>query len=106
MTHPRFHKEKVYEVELDHVLEPLHQQMISDYGVMLDDGPSKFMVISSGDRTHFVVTLSEGHNRQIRRTFASLGYKVKTLHRTRFGIFELNSLKPGKTQVIEKNKIL
>ena len=47
MTHPKFHKEKVYEVELDHPLEPLHQQMISDYGVMLDDGVSKFMVVTS-----------------------------------------------------------
>ena len=105
MTHPKFHKEKIYQVELDRPLEPLHQQMISDYGVMLDDGPSKFMVVNSGDRTHFTVTLSEGRNRQIRRTFASLGYKVKTLHRTRFGIFELNNLKPGKSQIIDKNKI-
>ena len=40
MTHPKFHKEKIYEVELDRSLEPLHQQMISDYGIMLDDGAS------------------------------------------------------------------
>ena len=47
MTHPKFHKEKIYEVELDRSLEPLHQQMISDYGIMLDDGPSKFAVVAS-----------------------------------------------------------
>ena len=35
MTHPKFRKTKVYEVELDKPLEPLHQQMISDYGVEL-----------------------------------------------------------------------
>ena len=45
MTHPKFHKEKFYEVELDRPLQPLHQQMISDFGVMLDDGPSKFLII-------------------------------------------------------------
>ena len=45
MTHPSFRKNKVYEVELDHVLEPLHQQMISEYGVELPDGPSKFKVL-------------------------------------------------------------
>ncbi|MBQ6396497.1 rRNA pseudouridine synthase, partial [Candidatus Saccharibacteria bacterium] len=33
MTHPKFRKNKVYEVELDKPLEPLHQQMIMDYGV-------------------------------------------------------------------------
>ncbi len=103
MTHPKFHKEKIYEVELDRPLEPLHQQMISDYGIMLDDGPSKFLVIR--DQDHYIVKLSEGRNRQIRRTFAALGYKVKRLHRTKFGIFELGNLKPGKFQIINKKEI-
>lgn len=103
MTHPKFHKEKIYEVELDRPLEPLHQQMISDYGIMLDDGPSKFLVIR--DQDHYIVKLSEGRNRQIRRTFAALGYKVKRLHRTKFGIFELGNLKPGKIQIINKKEI-
>ena len=54
MTHPKFRKTKVYEVELDRPLEPLHQQMIMDYGVALDDGPSRFKIIrdtSTGDAT-------------------------------------------------------
>ena len=99
MTHPKFRKTKVYEVELDRPLEPLHQQMISDYGVMLDDGPSKFKVIKEKD--YYLVFLSEGRNRQIRRTFAALGYKVTKLHRTQFGKYELGSLKPGKYVIIE-----
>ncbi len=131
MTHPKFHKEKVYEVELNKPLEPLHQQMISDYGVMLDDGPSKFTVIrletpllrgfrsaaardlvpaarGDGPAGHdpkktvsqalYTVILSEGRNRQIRRTFAALGYRVTKLHRTKFGIYELNNLPSGKYQ--------
>ncbi|MBQ3280389.1 rRNA pseudouridine synthase [Candidatus Saccharibacteria bacterium] len=98
-THPKFKKEKIYEVELDKPLEPLHQQMISDYGVMLDDGPSKFTVIH--DNNVYIVKLSEGRNRQIRRTFAALGYKVKKLHRTNFGIYQLSGLKPGKYVILE-----
>ena len=103
MTHPKFHKNKVYEVELDHPLEPLHQQMISDYGIMLDDGPSKFLIISStgGVSRSYRVILSEGRNRQIRRTFAALGYKVVKLHRTSFGKYELSGLKPGKCVIIK-----
>ena len=66
MTHPKFHKEKIYEVELDHPLEPLHQQMISDYGVMLDDGPSKFTVIRSESTT----SLSKGVRRLANRGVA------------------------------------
>ena len=100
MTHPKFRKTKVYEVALDRPLEPLHQQMISDYGVMLDDGPSKFIVIKTTE-TSYLVTLSEGRNRQIRRTFAALGYKVVKLHRIAFGKYELSGLEPGKCAIIK-----
>lgn len=110
MTHPKFYKEKIYEVTLDRPLEPLHQQMVSDYGIMLDDGLSRFTVISSaGDRAtaagpaeriHFKVILTEGRNRQIRRTFAALGYRVISLHRIQFGKYQLSGLKPGKCVTI------
>lgn len=99
MTHPSFRKQKVYEVELNQPLEPLHQQMISDYGVMLDDGPSKFTVIKDG--SHYIVVLSEGRNRQIRRTFAALGYRVTKLNRSAFGPYQLSGLKPGKCAIIK-----
>ena len=118
MTHPKFRKTKVYEVELDHSLEPLHQQMISDYGVALEDGISKFKVITSlvdaankakaagvaenqPSRTRFTVILTEGRNRQIRRTFAALGYRVTKLHRTSFGKYELGGLPVGKYDIIK-----
>lgn len=100
MTHPKFHKEKVYEVELDRPLEPLHQQMISDFGVMLEDGPSKFTVIKIEGKKYTVI-LSEGRNRQIRRTFAALGYKVTALHRTQFGKYQLSGLESGKCAIIK-----
>ena len=98
-THPKFRKEKIYEVKLDKTLEPLHQQMISDFGVMLDDGPSKFTVIHDNDI--YIVKLSEGRNRQIRRTFAALGYTVVELHRTNFGKYGLAGLKPGECVIIK-----
>ncbi|MBQ2623134.1 rRNA pseudouridine synthase [Candidatus Saccharibacteria bacterium] len=143
MTHPKFRKTKTYQVELDKPLEPLHRQMISDFGVMLDDGPSRFKIIKDvfpeanktsfeGDpepgkarssattpvstgvvdaprkrsflakaKNAYTVILTEGRNRQIRRTFAALGYKVTKLHRISFGKYELNDLKPGKYVIIE-----
>ena len=85
---------------MDRSLEPLHQQMISDYGVMLDDGPSKFMVIKNPQGSYTVI-LSEGRNRQIRRTFAALGYRVTGLHRTQFGKYQLSGLAPGKYVIIK-----
>ncbi|HZM64519.1 MAG TPA: pseudouridine synthase [Candidatus Saccharimonadales bacterium] len=91
LTHPRFAKQKIYEVELDNPLRPLHRQMISDQGIQLEDGPSKLQLerLEEGNDIAWRVTMHEGRNRQIRRTFAALGYEVKKLHRTHFGAFVL-----------------
>lgn len=98
MTHPKFHKTKVYEVEIDRDLVPLHQQMISDFGVTLADGKSQLgleKLDTDDKRKKWRVTMSEGRNRQIRRTFDALGYKVVKLHRVSFGVYSLSGLKPG-----------
>lgn len=99
MTHPKFQKRKVYEITLDNELEPLHQQMINDHGVTLEDGHSKLTLerMSDYNRLQWRVMMSEGRNRQIRRTFAALGYTVIKLHRTDFGPYALGELASGKT---------
>lgn len=140
LTHPRYQKTKLYEVTLDKPLEPLHQQIITDYGITLEDGISRFSVtriepahsagasekragkeradseqseagtrgrgkplLKNGSRLDtdlYQITITEGRNRQIRRTFAALGYTVTTLHRTYFGPYSLDSLKTGQVRAI------
>lgn len=103
MTHPKFYKVKTYEVALDTPLQPLHQQMISDFGIELEDGPSKLSLEKRDDSgKSWLVTMHEGRNRQIRRTFSSLGYTVVELHRISFGIYALDGLKPGEFSQIDK----
>lgn len=104
MTHPSFYKLKIYEVELDKDLEPLHQQMLNDHGVMLEDGPSQLALerLSDSRRTSWRVTMSQGRNRQIRRTFAALGYEVVKLHRTNFGNYSLTGIATGQTKVVNR----
>jgi len=101
MTHPSFNKTKIYNVRLENDLAPLHQQMISDHGITLEDGVSKLQLerMNESERKSWIVTMHEGRNRQIRRTFGSLGYTVDKLHRTNFGNYALGDLKPGKFQV-------
>jgi 23S rRNA pseudouridine2605 synthase len=100
MTHPKFYKVKTYTVSLHKPLEPLHQQMISDYGIQLEDGPSKLSLErASDDRKDWIVTMHEGRNRQIRRTFSALGYEVTNLHRTSFGDYKLDDLEAGDFKV-------
>lgn len=97
LTHPSFQKTKQYNVELSKALQPLHRQMISDYGVRLEDGPSKLQLqrLRDGDDTAWSITMHEGRNRQIRRTFESLGYTVQKLHRTNFGNYTLGDIASG-----------
>ena len=100
MTHPSFYKIKRYLVTLDQPLQPLHRQIINDFGVQLPDGPSRLTLERQhdGDDRRWIVQMSEGRNRQIRRTFAALGYTVTKLHRTDFGNYTLGDIKRGEFQ--------
>jgi len=100
MTHPSFYKMKRYLVTLDQPLQPLHRQIINDFGVQLPDGPSRLTLERQhdGDDRRWIVQMNEGRNRQIRRTFAALGYTVKKLHRTDFGNYSLGGMKRGEFQ--------
>lgn len=96
MTHPKFVKTKIYEVKLERALEPLHQQMIADFGVQIGDGISKLGLERLDDtRKLWRVIMHEGRNRQIRRTFGALGYTVVELKRLSFGSYMLDGLREG-----------
>lgn len=102
LTHPRFQKIKRYEVTLDKSLLPLHHQMINDYGIRLEDGLSKLTLEKwQYSDTQWIVTMREGRNRQIRRTFAALGYTVTYLNRIQFSNYKLAAIEPGEYTLIE-----
>lgn len=102
LTHPKYQKTKVYEVKLNHALPSLTRQIIADHGVMLEDGRSQFQLerIVDGDDTTWRITMAEGRNRQIRRTFSALGFTVTKLHRTYFGQYALGALPEGDCKIV------
>ena len=104
MTHPKFRKVKEYLVSLDAPLQPIHQQMIADFGINLPDGKSQLGLERLDDsRKNWKVIMSEGRNRQIRRTFSAIGYEVEELHRTVFGSYILpKDLNFGDFRKVEK----
>lgn len=107
MTHPSFYKIKRYLITLNAPLQPLHHQMINDYGVTLPDGNSKLSLERQheGDDFKWIIRMSEGRNRQIRRTFLALGYTVTKLHRTDFGEYSLGEVGRGEwRELIMPNK--
>jgi 23S rRNA pseudouridine2605 synthase len=97
MTHPSKIKQKVYQVELSQPLDKTDQFEV-ERGVTLEDGLSSLM-LKGADRK-WQVTMHEGRNRQIRRTFAARGYKVLKLHRSQFGEYAIGGLAVGKFREI------
>jgi 23S rRNA pseudouridine2605 synthase len=103
LTHPSQEKLKTYLVELSKPLGDKDRQQIAD-GVRLEDGLSRLELDGSG--AQWTVRMSEGRNRQIRRTFEPLGYRIATLHRTGFGKLELGALPSGGSREIERSDLL
>jgi len=100
LTHPSFQKIKVYELMLDKPLEEQHRRAITEGGVTLTDGVSKLGLTRLSNDFTWRITMHEGRNRQIRRTFDALGYRVIQLHRTQFGEYTLNDLPSGATKSV------
>lgn len=112
LTHPKYGKSKIYEAEINKSLKPHDFAAITTSGVKVADYTSKFQLqkleISSQKlakqlvpNSQFLVTLTEGRNRQIRRTFEALGYKVTRLHRTQFGPYQIGDLQAGASQSVK-----
>ena len=89
LTHPSYNKEKKYQVVLDKSLKPEDKHKIEG-GIKLKDGLSSLKL--SGQGTKWTVTIHEGRNRQIRRTFEALEYRVVKLNRTDFGQYSIHNI--------------
>jgi len=98
-AHPSSGKTKEYELTLETPFKSADLPKLES-GVPLADGPSNAKVLKSRGAT-LTVTLEEGRNRQLRRTFGALGYRITRLHRTRIGAFQLGTLEPGRWQTFE-----
>lgn len=95
LTHPRYGVKKVYEVECEGKGRAGYLREFS-HGVALSDGTGKFDACEIVEPNRkFLVTVSEGRNRFIRRMFGEVGLAVTVLKRLRMGDYELGDLKPG-----------
>lgn len=114
LTHPSFGKTKIYLVTLDRKLSKPDAAKLRTGVDIGDDYPSKLGVKLHGEGYKenlnpqpsalspiYEVRMSEGRNRQIRRSFTALGYTVTRLHRTRFGPYALDNLKSGQYRDVE-----
>ncbi|MCL2281644.1 MAG: rRNA pseudouridine synthase [Dehalococcoidia bacterium] len=106
LTHPRFEQEKEYAVTLDRPLSRIDQEHI-ERGLILSDGPTSPIAIQPNHTqpTICYVTLREGRKRQLRRMFATMGYRVIELMRIREGQLLLGNLSPGHSRLLTAREI-
>lgn len=101
-TSPKAVVEKVYEVEVNKPLDPGLIEVFASGLILLrsEDKPCLPARLEMVDETHALVTLTEGRYHQVRRMFASQGWQVVQLHRSRFGPYELGDLKASEYQLL------
>jgi pseudouridine synthase len=94
LTHPSQHKQKTYMLQLSRELNSDDVKRLRA-GIELDDGLSQVRVHEySGRRA--IVLISEGRNRQLRRTFGAIGKGVVSLQRVGMGEYSLGDLPVGR----------
>jgi 23S rRNA pseudouridine2605 synthase len=99
LTHPSQDKNKVYRVKLARPLSASDIEWLES-GVELEDGPSVLKVETSVGRT-VTVSLREGRNRQLRRTFGEIDNGIIDLQRVSMGEFQLADLPVGRWRELE-----
>ncbi len=104
LTHPRHHIEKEYEVQLNRPFDPeMTQHLLS--GIHLDEGLAKADLVAIESRRRIRLVLTQGYNRQIRRMFSRLNYKVRKLERIRIGNLMVNDLSTGEYRILSPAEI-
>jgi len=104
LTHPRYQKEKEYEVEVN---KSITKNFLNNMrrGVSLAGKKSARAEVEQTGPQKFNIILKEGKKRQIRRMCDKLGYEVKSLRRIRINDLKLGNLKSGGYRFLNANEI-
>src|SRR6516162_7108492 len=104
LTHPRYKIDKEYEVTLDRPWDAsLAPKLLR--GISLDSQRARVARLHSMSPTHLRVVLQQGINRQLRRMFEAVGYRVKHLLRVRIGNLRLADLPSGHWRALTKREL-
>ncbi|HZR04350.1 MAG TPA: pseudouridine synthase [Candidatus Udaeobacter sp.] len=104
LAHPRFKIEKEYQVTLDRPWDPALAPKVLR-GILLDGQRAKITALRPLSPTRLRVVLRQGINRQIRRMFEVVGYRVKHLLRVRIGNLRLGDLPCGHWRTLTQREL-
>ncbi|MDQ0350893.1 23S rRNA pseudouridine2605 synthase [Alkalibacillus filiformis] len=110
LIHPKFEVDKVYvakvkgELSKEEVLQ-LKKGVTHD-GERLKAVKSRIMEVDKKKgKTKIELVLHQGKNRQVRRMFEALGYRIEKLKRERFGTLTLGNLQPGEYRELTPHEV-
>jgi 23S rRNA pseudouridine2605 synthase len=104
LSHPSQDKKKTYRITTRRPLTTEELDKIQNAGVDIgDDRLSRFSITPTGEDCTYIAVLTEGRNRQIRRTIEALHTHVQSLQRTHLGPYSLDNLDEGAYQLIDSH---
>jgi 23S rRNA pseudouridine2604 synthase len=104
LTHPRYEKEKEYEVLINKPLQDKDLRRMQQ-GMALGTEKSLPAKVNVINEKKFNIVLKEGKKRQIRRMAEILGYQVLALKRIRINSLSLCDLKVGEYKILNKEDL-
>lgn len=109
LTHPRHEVDKTYLARVTGKVsaEAVHRLRT---GVTLEDGfrtsPAKVQVIrEEAFASAVLITIHEGHNRQVRRMMEAVGHRVLLLRRVRFGPIDVKGVVKGAWRELTEEEV-
>jgi 23S rRNA pseudouridine2605 synthase len=108
LAHPRHEVDKEYHVRIRGSVAPTQIRRIAE-GLDLEDGktaPAGVKILKASDNnTWLSITIHEGRYRQVRRMCEAVSLSVVRLKRTRYGMLDLGTLKPGEYRLLTAGEI-
>ena len=107
LTHPSYHKKKIYQVSLDKPLTRADMDSLTE-GITLEDGDifADEVAYASEDKRTVGVEIHSGRNRIVRRMFEHLGYVVQKLDRVYYAGLTKKNLKRGAWRFLTKDEVM
>lgn len=110
LTHPKYEKNKTYNVTLKGKIEKEDIEKLEN-GVKIEDyitSKAKVKILKIDEDkniSRIEITIHEGKNRQIRKMCEAIGKRVLALHRSKIDTIDLKGLKIGEWRYLTKKEI-
>jgi 23S rRNA pseudouridine2605 synthase len=104
LMHPSFEIDKVYEAEVDGAITPTIITKL-ERGIEFEGNKTAPAKVRKLSDNKLELTIHEGRKHQVKIMLASVGLKVKRLHRSKYGPLDLESLKIGQFRDLTADEV-